>query len=333
MASDPSRSGLLLAKLRSLVGLHTGSSELVSADFPGGAAVFVGSHVWVLLDPEPVRAFGSALVWAGRRGAEVVNVVAERDAGVLARRAACFADPPLVWTVDGTSLVLAEPDPVPEAPAAPSAPALAELLVDSDLEVIVEHGVVRGEINGLEVARIVHERTTAGEPIDEPLLEVGVGQADRELTGMLHGALSPVEQLARVAEIVRTHRRPGAQTHPLNQLVPERWLRAHLVADPQRIGLDRLRPVQPTIPRANLRELGIAVAVGDAGGRPVVVACSVGVDLDLVPAAADARLALDPGARLLLVVPARDAHPVTVDLAARLAVPAEVVPLEGDWRS
>jgi hypothetical protein len=192
---------------------------------------------------------------------------------------------------------------------------------------------VRGEINGLEVARIAHERTSAGEPIDGPLLEVGVGQADRELTGMLHGALSPVEQLARVAEIVRTHRRPGAQTHPLNQLVPERWLRAELVADPQRIGLDHLRPVQPTIPRANLRERGIAVAVGDAGGRPVVVACSVGVDLDLVPAAADARLALDPGARLLLVVPSRDAHPVTVDLAARLAIPAEVVPLEGDWRS
>jgi hypothetical protein len=64
----------------------------------------------------------------------------------------------------------------------------------------------------------------------------------------------------------------------------------------------------------------------------VVVACSVGIDLDLVPSAADARLLLDPDAELLVVVPERDAHPVTRALAARLRHPATVVPLEGDWR-
>jgi hypothetical protein len=287
---------------------------------------------WLLLDPDPVRSFGSAMVWAARRGIETLHVLAERDSGVLARRATCFAPAPLVWSVVGTTLVPAVADPVPGPQPAPSAPELAGLLVDTDLEVVVEDGIVRGEINGLEVARIVHGHTTVGEPIDEPLLEVGVGQADRELTGMLHGSLSPVEQLARVADIVRSHRRPGAQTHPLNQLVPERWLRARLVAAPEHIGLDHLRAAQPTIPRANLRERGIAVALGDAGGEPVVVACSVGVDLDLVPAAADARLALAPGARLLLVVPARDAHPVTIDLAARLVTPAQVVPIKDDWR-
>ena len=45
---------------------------------------------------------------------------------------------------------------------APSAPALAELLVDADLEVVVEDGIVRGEVLGLEVARIVHGTTTIG---------------------------------------------------------------------------------------------------------------------------------------------------------------------------
>jgi hypothetical protein len=64
----------------------------------------------------------------------------------------------------------------------------------------------------------------------------------------------------------------------------------------------------------------------------VVVACSVGIDLDLVPSAADARAALAPDARLLVVVPQRDDHPVTRALAAELARPAEVVALAGDWR-
>jgi hypothetical protein len=52
-----------------------------------------------------------------------------------------------------------------------------------------------------------------------------------------------------------------------------------------------------------------------------------------VPAAAEARLALDPGARLLLVVPERDDHAATRALAQRLTRPAEVVALPGDWRS
>ena len=63
-----------------------------------------------------------------------------------------------------------------------------------------------------------------------------------------------------------------------------------------------------------------------------MVACSVGVHLDLVPAAADARAGLSPDARLLLALPERDAHPVTEALAARLRSPAELVPIAGDWR-
>ncbi|MCU1485234.1 MAG: hypothetical protein JWN67_1980, partial [Actinomycetia bacterium] len=66
----------------------------------------------------------------------------------------------------------------------------------------------------------------------------------------------------------------------------------------------------------------------DAEGRPVVVVASVGVDLDLVPAAADARLADGRGARLVLAVAERDAHPVTRALAAALADPAEIVTVD-----
>ncbi|HEX6569570.1 MAG TPA: hypothetical protein VF015_10405, partial [Acidimicrobiales bacterium] len=165
-------------------------------------------------------------------------------------------------------------------------------------------------------------------------LEVGVGKADRELTALVHGGLAPTAQLDRVVDIVRGHRRPGAPRHPLNQLVPDRWLRAVLCRAPHVVGLTALRPAEGARPRANLSERDVAVAVGEAaGGAPVVVACSVGIAADLVPAAADARAANDPGARLVLAVPARDDHPVTRQLAARLRAPADVVPVPGDWRA
>jgi hypothetical protein len=79
--------------------------------------------------------------------------------------------------------------------------------------------------------------------------------------------------------------------------------------------------------------VAVATAVGtDAAGDPMVVVCSTGVDLDLVPAAVDDRLTHHPGARLVLVVPAADALGITRDLAALVRGGAEVVTVDGDWR-
>jgi hypothetical protein len=336
---EAQRGRLRAAKLAALAG--SAGVEGGPAEFPGGAALVdaAGRSAWLLLsaDPTPLPALGPALVWAERRGAEEVDLVVDGPAGaaaaVLARRAACFARPPRVHAIEGTALVPVEPAPPAVPVVAPSAPALAELLVDADLEVVVEDGIVRGEVLGLEVARIVHGTTTAGTPIDEPVLEVGVGHADREMTAMVHAGLPSAEQLARVIEIVQAERRPDRDRHPLNQLAPERWLRSLLVAEPARAGLAALRPAEGSLPRPNLRDRAIAFGLGTrADGGPVVVACSVGIDLDLVPAAADARLTHAPGAPLLLVVPERDAHAVTRSLAERLVEPAELVTVGDDWR-
>lgn len=334
------RAALRGAKLAALVAGRWGPADRVSHSL--GTAVALtgpGPTAWVLADDAPERTLGPAVVWADRERVDDLHILVDGSgdaAATVARQSRLFAPPtPQVWiVVAGTALAPVAAAPPASQPDAPAPPELVDLLIDAGLEVVAEGGLVHGEVNGLEVARIVHGATTAGVPIAEPQLEVGVGKADRELTAMVHGELAPVDQLARVVGIVRQHRRPGAPRHPLNQLVPERWLRAVLCRNPGILGLASLRPAPGVRPRTNLTERDIAMAAGAAAdGAPVVAACSVGIALDLVPRASDAREAIDPSARLLLAVPARDDHPGTRRLAARLRTQAEVVPVPGDWRA
>jgi hypothetical protein len=297
------------------------------AALPGGAGLVDGPTGWVLLGPDADHSLGAALAWARRHRVAGLNVVVDDPdaAGMLARRAALFATAPTIWRADDATMVPVDPAPVPRLRPAPDAPELRSLLAEAGLEAVDEDGVTLGELHGLEIARI-----SEGE--DGPVLEVGVGRFDRELTEMAHADLAPGDRLHRAVEIVSTYRRAGAPPHPINQLVPERWVRSALVTDPSPIDVAALRPVPSVVGRTNLKDTGVATAVGiDTAGEAVVVTCSTGVDLDLVPAAADDRAARAPGARLLLVVPTRDALPLTRDLAAALAPPAEVVPLDGPW--
>jgi hypothetical protein len=337
------RAALNGAKLAGLVAARWGAGDRRGGAIGTTATLIEDGRAWVLPDGDVAGALGPAMVWADRHRVDELHLLAEPGpdaAGLLARQAELFVDGPSIWAIDGTSVRPAEPSSAPVRVDAPAPPELVDLLIDAGLEIVVEGGMVRGEVNGLEVARIVHGRTTAGEPIDESQLEVGVGKADRELTAMVHAGLPPVDQLARVVEIVREHRRPGAPRHPLNQLVPDRWLRAVLCRAPALIGLTTLRPAEGARPRPNLAERDVALAVGeDAGGSPVVVACSVGIAVDLVPTAADGRATIDAsrdgatGSRLVLSVPERDDHPGTRRLTARLVAPATVVPIPGDWRA
>jgi hypothetical protein len=232
-----------------------------------------------------------------------------------------------VWAVDGRTTTPAEPaPPARSAVPPPAALDLAAAIARAGARVVVEGGEVRGEVLGLEIARVAVEG-------DAARLEVGVDRRDREAFTLLHGDLPPDEALATIVSTVRRHRRADAHDHPLRRLAPERWLRESLLAGPDTIGARDLEPVEAPVARAGVKDPQPAVAAGHAvDGRPIVVACSVGIDLELVPFAADARLAHAPAAALVIAVPERDDHPVTRRLAAALAEPADVVPVPGDWR-
>jgi len=329
---DPERRASLLgAKLRALVAAGwpgDRSDERIEGTFPGGATVRAGRTGWVLAEDDPHRSLGPALAWARQREVDDLHLLVERDAGLLSRRAGQFARPVSVWSIEDAAVRPAPPAPLAPRIAAPGAArAAADLLRAAGLDVVEEHGRITGEVQGLEVARVAVDADGTAR------VEIGVGRHDREAFAMLHAGRDPAEALRSVVETVDAHRRPGAPAHPLNRLAAPRWLRSRLVEQPHLVGAAELRPVEGLVERSGVKESVPEGAVGvDVGGGPVVVVASIGIDLDLVPTAADLRLAHAPSARLVLAVPERDAHPVTRALAAALAEPAEVVALPGDWR-
>ncbi len=283
--------------------------------------------MWVLIDDGDVSRFGSALAWWSRRGPATLDVVVDGSPsapGIVARRAACFAHPATVWAVAGTTIMPVEPaPPVPDSADDPPE-SIVDLLDAHGLEVIWEHGVLRGEVLGLEVARTVGT-----------VLEVGVGRYDRSARIEMRPGEALPSALEEAAAAVRELRRPGAPRHPANTLARSRWLRSLLLRTPSAFGFSGLVPVAPPLPWFDLSEAGAAPCVGVSAetGSDVVVVCSVGVDLDLVPTAADCRLLYaDPSeVDLWLVMPEGDDLPVTRNLAGQLTPPARILTVPREW--
>ena len=338
------RSRLLRTKL---VALTRGSRASDGFDAPEGdlatdavrvgaiTAVRLDDTAYTLAETASAGALASAMLWAHRQGATRVVLFADDHPGDLARWAGYFhlgGGPVDVRAVVGAGSESATASPMPAAASAPDAPdALLEQLRDAGLEVVVEHGVVRGELLGLEVARLVVWPSEHGGD-DELHLEAGVGRFDRDAVAAAHPDEAPAEALARAVHAVRAHRYQGAPAHPIQMLSRERWLRADLIADPARIGARRLAPISMTTEADGLRDAHPAAAAGvDLDGRPLVVVCSSGVDLALVPLAADTRELVDPEARLVLALPERDHHVATSTLVGLLRRPAELAVVAPGW--
>ena len=324
LADDPDRHSRLLAlTLQALVRDQFGVESFTAATgLSRGAAGVADDAAFVLVDEQPERGLGAALAWASRHQLRTLHVIASEATGLLARRATEFDLDIQVWHRDDRSLLPAVAEPHPSAPEVPAEHRQFETLIaESGATVTVEHGVLAGEVRGLEVCRAVTDPHTGVHR-----LEVGVGEHDREAFGMIHGDTPTAESLRRIVRIVDAHRTPGADPHPLNRLGAERALRDRVVADPSIAGLRSLATAQPPVPRPNLKDSIPCVAVGEAAdGTPTVAVFSTGIDLDVVPFAADARAALGDHYDLVIVVPERDASPVTKRLADMLHRPARIL--------
>lgn len=263
-----------------------------------------------------LRGLGPALRWATSNGARHLTLLAEAAvAGDLARRAQHLAigeaadavESVEVWSAAGPEVEPAVSRPIEPPPELPEAHRrFASLVAEAGARPVDDHGLLVAEVAGLEVARVVD-----GEDGEGPRLSVGVGQADRELQSYIHGHLDDDANLRRAIAAVVRHRNPGSAAHPLSRLSRQRWLRSVLLDDPTLLGLDDLAPVPPLRPRRTL----LSQEPVAARGAGAVVVCSVGVDLDLLPEAADYRHREDPEAELIVLVPERDRRLATGPLA------------------
>lgn len=325
----------LARPLRTAAG--TPQDELAEPPTRAGAiTAFVDrGTVYALAEHGTAAALASAVLWTRRRDAERLVLFTDERAGDLARWAAYFtlgSTPIEVREIAGATSHVASPTPAAEPiESSDDAEALTQLLLDAGVEVVVEQGVVRGEVLGLEVARLVRWPIETGGD-GELHLEPGVGRFDRDAVAAAHPEEDPAHGLARTVFAVRSHRYPGAPAHPVQMLVRERWIRADLIADPSTIGAAELRPVDMTTEAFGMRDAHPAAAYGtDLDGRPLLVVCSTGVDLALVPLAADTRARVDPEARLVLALPERDHHVATSMLAGLLRRPAEIAAVTPGW--
>lgn len=335
--TDEQRSGLLRAQLGALVrDLNGAAVEPISLG-ANAAAVDTTSGdatAFLLSNTADAATLAGALAWTLRRGASSLVLFTDDLGGDVARMADRFALPVEVRAVRGSGSVRVEPSPLPERvppPQSDEAGRLRGQLLDAGLEVVVEDGVIRGEVKGLEVARVVVWPVESGG--DGALhLEAGVGRFDRDAVAAMHQGEEPTATLARSTAMVRAERVAGGSTHPLSRLARERWLRRAVIDDPALVGASSLEPVGTTVRRDSVRDVSPAAACGsDDAGRPTVVVCSVGADLSFVPVAADTRAWLAPEARLLLVVTERDRLPTLDRLADLLREPAEVRTVPAPW--
>lgn len=329
------RARLLRAKLEALV---RDDLDLVGDAFESGASaamVVVGGTAAALLDDPAPAPFAGAVLLAARRELDRLVVYADDHADVLARWAGYFelsGGAVEVRRVADGAAVEAVAAPVPAPVPAPEVDAgLLAILEWAGVEVVVEQGTVRGEVLGLEVARLVRWPADVGGD-DELHLEAGVGRFDRDAVAAARPDDPPAESLERAVRLVREHRYPGAPVHPLQVLARSRWLRADVLADPASVGAAELVAADMTTEAEGLKELHPAAAVGRRrDGTPIVVVCSSGVDLALVPLAADTRALHDPDAELVVAVPARDLHAATTTLLDHLVRPASAVGLVPGW--
>lgn len=330
------REALLNAKAKALVRSRWGdvADRAEAGGFPVGAALAADGTAWVLAEEDAARSLGGALVWALRRDAATVHLFVNStdDAGALARRAQHFATDITVWQVDGTALRKAapadlEPDPALDERAEP----FVALFERAGATTVAEGGILRAEVRGLEVARVELDPTT-----NEPRLAIGVGKHDREAQREVRGDRQGFDELFDVVRIVAEHRVAEGAGHAAFHLSAERWLRDVVIRNPGLVGAaPGLTAVASPARRDDLRAPASAPAAGvDAdGGGPLLVVCSVGTDLDLVPAATDAYAADGRDPDLRFVVPEGDDHPATRDLVDALRMPAGLTTVPPDWRA
>ena len=326
-SSDSSSHASRLAqlRLRAIVGVR---SDVEVSEFGQAVGLVVDDVAWVYVTGRHERSLGPALMWALRNNVNALKLFSSESAGDLARIATHFDFVIEVFEVDVAGVAcVAMPKIVEKIEVSVADEMFAEFIKSAGADVVREHGVISGEVCGLEVCRVVRAADSGeSDGAGESELEIGVGAHDRETFKLLHGRTATIESLRKVIAEVAARRAVGAQVHPLNRLARERMLRHYVCQSPQLVGAKSLQVAQPPIVRTNLKDVVPCCAVGmSLTGEKMVVIFNVGVDPDVVSFGADARGQINGSAELIFAMPTRDIVPAVERVAQMLRRPARFV--------
>jgi hypothetical protein len=329
--SSSHASRLAQLRLRAIVGVR---SDVEVSEFGQAVGLVVDDVAWVYVTGRHERSLGPALMWALRNDANALKLFSSECAGDLARISTHFDFVIEVFEVDAAGVArVAGPKIVEKIEVSVADEMFAEFIKSAGADVVREHGVISGEVCGLEVCRVVRATDSgefggageSGEASDSEL-EIGVGAHDRETFKLLHGRTATIESLRKVIAEVAARRAVGAQVHPLNRLARERMLRHFVCQSPQLVGAKSLQVAQPPIVRTNLKDVVPCCAVGvSLTGEKMIVIFNVGVDPDVVSFGADARGQINGSAELIFAMPTRDIMPAVERVAQMLRRPARFV--------
>jgi hypothetical protein len=329
--SSSHASRLAQLRLRAIVGVR---SDVEVSEFGQAVGLVVDDVAWVYVTGRHERSLGPALMWALRNDANALKLFSSERAGDLARISTHFDFVIEVFEVDAAGVArVAGPKIVEKIEVSVADEMFAEFIKSAGADVVREHGVISGEVCGLEVCRVVRATDSgefggageSGEASDSEL-EIGVGAHDRETFKLLHGRTATIESLRKVIAEVAARRAVGAQVHPLNRLARERMLRHYVCQSPQLVGAKSLQVAQPPIVRTNLKDVVPCCAVGvSLTGEKMIVIFNVGVDPDVVSFGADARGQINGSAELIFAMPTRDIMPAVERVAQMLRRPARFV--------
>ncbi len=325
------RARLLAAKLAAIVRDAMPGRRHEPGSFPPGAALSPATGRGCCSTPsiDDGIGLGAAIIWALRNGAAELDLVADDALGDRrpSRRRVPPADPRLGARRHRTASPCRRP-----RFAAPSRPTAAHLALVDDIEAAGAVGgrrARRGHRRGARARGVPRRRRRHRRRCRRAAR--GRRRSARPGGVRDHPRRRPDTRGARRRRR-RRGRGPLARTRPVTRSTA--WRRSGCCAGASNRSRGSsawrrcARPSRRCRAAASSTDRPCTAAGRRLDGSPVVIVCSVGVDLDVIPYAADARLAaveagvgrggLGSPAETVVVLPERDLLPVTAELASQL---------------
>ena len=325
MIDGERRSELNQRKLESLLRTAFPDSIFEQVETQSGALRSNNKAQYLYAPSEKVSPLAFALTFLEK--GDVINIILDEPDPLLLHQALGLHSDIRFWVVEKDQLIPHPESKTAEKPEKPVANETAvSLLLENGCDVIREHDAVRGEIKGLEVARIIKDFD------NESNVQIGVGHYDQEAHKLVDWGESPDEKLARVVSEVHQHRNKEAQPHPLNRVARPQWLISEMIASPEIVGLDEAWHLPSPENAKAITETTPAAALGKIRDQVILVVASVGLDLKAVPIASGLSVTTEPD-EIWMVLPEKDKHPALLRQAEHLKTPTHFKTAKEPWPS